>query len=373
MATLHKCRRAAEAGHTRAMVALGVLKERSSAGEDGEVAARSWRAAEYWYNEAANRGNKGAVEALGLLYQTYASAQRSTEAVELLIRSSSDPHLQSLVDGPSKDEETLEQGLAQLLSSENAQCLVPDSVSLQPQCSKDEVRSTKACVAFRAHDNDLFCDGIDSGNSRLSVHRSASAQTDATMLWTELPKPPQRRKTIRSRGSARWSADAPEQVLILSESRNSASIRHSSSEDEETCTYTSAQLLLLRGDALYFGHGIKADPEGAVKLYMQGMHAPQNHCYQCCTVDGTVATSRVFKYCAAAQLYHAPAMVRLSECYTQGKGVVKDSQEGLRWLAEAADANHPRALCTLAEHHSSGNAALGVAKDLDRAERLLRC
>lgn len=66
-------------------------------------------------------------------------------------------------------------------------------------------------------------------------------------------------------------------------------------------------------------------------------------------------------------------MVRLSECYTKGVGVIKDVDEGLRWLLEAAEANHPTALCTLAGHLCSGNDRLEIAQDMNRAERLLRC
>ena len=66
-------------------------------------------------------------------------------------------------------------------------------------------------------------------------------------------------------------------------------------------------------------------------------------------------------------------MVRLSECYSSGVGVVKDMDEGFRWLLEAAEANHPTALCKLAKHLCSGNGRLGIAQDLNRAERLLRC
>ena len=89
-----RCRRASAAGHSGAMLALGHLRQRASRSEDGTVVnLKQWREAQHWYIEAATNGNKAALEALGMLYQTDDSRHRGDEAVELLIRSSSDPHL----------------------------------------------------------------------------------------------------------------------------------------------------------------------------------------------------------------------------------------------------------------------------------------
>lgn len=363
------------------MVALGSLRERASRAEDGTVVnLQSWREAQHWYHEAAKLGHKDALEALGLLYQADDYRCRGHEAVELLIRASSDPQLSSTVPhGTTAHRNPLEQDLAVLLNSENAQCCEPRWDSIQQQELKEETCAATPCVAFCAHDNEVFCDGREAGNSRLSAYRSASVQTDATMLWTELPRPQVRRKAGRIRGSTRSHAEALEQRVIVTQLRSSGPTGHNSSDDEAGCSYTSAQNLVLKGDALYFGHGTKANPAAAVKLYIQGLFVTSCH-YNRRNLANALPGQKCIAYCtqvparcAAAQLYHAPAMVRLSECYNSGVGVVKEVEAGLRWLMEAAEANHPRALCTLAEHHFSGNARLGIAQDVNRAERLLRC
>lgn len=229
------------------------------------VNLKQWREAQHWYIEAAANRNKAALEALGMLYQTDDSRYRGDEAVELLIRSSSDPRLSTSSDTTTADKKALEQDLAMLLGSENAQCCEP---RLDWSKQKETTGAAPPCVAYCAHDNELFCDGREPGNTRLSACRPACVQTDATMLWTELPRIPEKRRSGRHRGPTHFHGDASEHKLASHHSENTG---YGSSDDDAGGGYTSAQHLILKGDALYFGHGTKANPAGAVKLYIQGV------------------------------------------------------------------------------------------------------
>ena len=211
-----------------------------------------------------------------MLYQTDDSRYRSDEAVELLIRSSSDPHLPMGSHATTADRATLEQDLTALLRSENAQCAEPCYGNKQQELKN----AAPPCVAYCAHDNELFCDGWEAGNSRLSAYRAACVQTDATMLWTELPRAPDRRKNGRSQGSTRSNLDASENRLAVTLSHHSGHTGYNSSDDESGGGYTSAQQLILKGDALYFGHGTKANPAAAAKLYIQGAFTDPCRCTQ---------------------------------------------------------------------------------------------
>jgi hypothetical protein len=254
-------------------VALGLLREGMSRSDDGTVTnTKHWHAAKHWYTVAAGHGHKGAMCALALLYYSDLAARR-VEAVDLLIRSSSipnDPADTSEHVTCSSTPATLEQILAQVLGSRNA--LLPES---PPNCQSsqrtndlrpDNTLAAEPVVTYR---NEMFCEGEgDVEQKHAAIYRSAYAQTDATMLWSQLQKRRRNhgRRATRRRSCLEHGASTVSASAGVAERPTCCPLEHANSG-----AFTPAQHLTLQGDALFFGHGERADTSGACKLYLQGM------------------------------------------------------------------------------------------------------
>ena len=125
----------------------------------------------------------------------------------------------------------------------------------------------------------------------------------------------------------------------------------------------SVDAMMLYANALLFGKGVEADPQraygivkGCTSLLSDGeperllgsMHLLGQGC------EKNIDTALYYLDLSATK-GNTQSMMLIGEIYADGKSLVRDTLEALRWYQRAADSGSVRAMLTLAASHRSGN------------------
>lgn len=99
---------------------------------------------------------------------------------------------------------------------------------------------------------------------------------------------------------------------------------------------------------------------------MSGEERSHNH-----SADDYIPQEELLKIRAAAESGDADAMGELGEFYHEGRGVERDLRKAFYWLREGAAGGNLRSMLYLGRYYRGEFPQLGLAKDLDEAEKWL--
>lgn len=212
----------------------------------------------------------------------------------------------------------------------------------------------------------------DSGNCLDEISYAKDLKKELLILHLENKELPRNFRFRYGRFHALWLSDYPDRSSLLDKLSATPKLRCCVGDGTDTSTAESPEALYKKGEACYYGNGVRQSYEEAVKWFQKA--AARGHreamralgyCYG--QGHGVVQSSekKAMWYRRAADDGDAAAMHNLGCCYYAGEGVHRSYKEAAMWYRRAAEKGDADAMNSLSYCYTCGR---GVVKSQKLAD-----